>query len=79
MPVVALVNVKVRRVPAELLLNVTTLPDVPVIVHVSMVPWLELRVMVCATVLSEASSLKEFAPPIVSVEVPVAPPMVSLL
>ena len=79
MPVVALVRPNVRRVPAVALSTVTTLPAVPVMLHVSIVPWLAFKRTVCATVLVEASSVKELFPVIVVTDVPVAPPMVSLL
>ena len=60
--------------------SVTTLPTVPVTDHFpTVVVVLDGSVMVCATVLVEASSPKVFAPVIVNVDVPVVPPIVSLL
>ena len=60
--------------------NVTTLPAVPVTDHLPIVVVVDDgNVMVCATVLVEASSPNVFAPVMVSVDVPVVPPMVSLL
>jgi hypothetical protein len=59
--------------------SVTTLPAVPVTVHLPKVWVVVPRAMVWATVLVEASSVNWLLLEIVSVEVPVAPPMVSLL
>ena len=59
--------------------SVTTLPAVPVTLHLPKVWIVVPRAMVWATVLVEASSANWLLPEIVSVEVPVAPPMVSLL
>ena len=71
---------RLKGVPAELELTVTTLPTVPVTAHFPIVVVvLDGNVIVCATVLVEASSPNVFAPLIVSVDVPVVPPMVSLL
>ena len=79
MPEVTLVRSNVRRVPGTLLFSVTTLPREPVTLHVSMVPWFSSKVMVCATVFVDANSVNELAADSVRVEVPVAPPIVSLL
>ena len=79
MPLVTSVRLNVRRVPGTLLFTVTMLPREPVTLHVSIVPWLTSRDMVCATVFVAASSVNEFAFARVRVDVPVAPPIVSLL
>lgn len=79
MPEVTLVRLNVRRVPKLLVFNETSLPAEPVTLHVSMVPWLAPKAMVCATVFVDASSVNEFAPNRLKVDVPVAPPIVSLL
>lgn len=60
--------------------NVTTFPAVPVIVHAPTVCVDEpANIMVCATVFVLASSVKVFMFDIVNADVPVAPPIVSLL
>ena len=59
--------------------SVTTLPDVPVTLHFPKVWVVVPRAMVWATVLVEASSVNWLLPPMLNVDVPVAPPMVSLL
>ena len=58
---------------------VTTLPAVPVTDHFPKVCTAVPNSIVCATVLVEASSPKVLLPVIVSVDVPVVPPMVNLL
>ena len=68
-----------RRVPAEELSTVTTLPEEPVTDHVPMVFWFVINRTVWATVFVEASSLNELNPEIDVIDVPVVPPMVSLL
>ena len=59
--------------------SVTTLPDVPVTVHLPKVCVVLPRAMVWATVLVLASSVNWLLPVMVRVEMPVVPPMVSLL
>ena len=59
--------------------SVTTLPNVPVTLHLPKVWVVVPRAIVWATVLVESSSVNWLLPEIVSVEVPVAPPMVNLL
>ena len=57
----------------------TTLPTVPVTVHLPKVCVVVPSAMVWATVLVDASSVNWLSPVIVRVDVPVVPPMVSLL
>jgi hypothetical protein len=78
MPLVTLVKLDVRRVPTEELFTVTTFPTVPVMLQVSIV-WPAEKVRVWATVLVDANSVKEFALDIDVIDIPVAPPIVSLL
>ena len=71
---------RVNAVAAVPELTVTTLPAVPVMAHLPIVVVvLAVNVMVCATVLVEASSPNVFGSTINSVDVPVVPPTVSLL
>lgn len=79
MPLVTLVRLNVRRIPAVLLSTVTTLPTVPVMLHVPIVVPLEEKRTVWETVFVDASSVIEGAPLIVVADVPVVPPIVSLL
>ena len=81
MPLVTLVSVKVRRVPATELWTVTTLPEVPVMDHVPIVPKLLENLIVCATAFVEASSANEVVEITVNIVVDVAlePPMVTVL
>ena len=79
MPVVTLVRLNVRRTVAVLVSTVTTLPTVPVMLQVSIVPKLLEKRIVWATVLVDASSVNEFAPDIDVTDIPVEPPIVSLL
>jgi len=74
-----LVQAPARMWDVPVPVRVTTLPAVPVTVHLPKV-WVVLpRAMVWATVLVEASSVNWLLPVMVRVEVPVVPPMVSLL
>lgn len=80
MPVVDEVRVKVNVVGLELEPIVTTFPEVPVTNHLPITGiLLTPKSMVCATVLVEANSPIRGLPIIVVVDVPVVPPIVSLL